>query len=86
MCTGAHRSPNADQPPSIEGSPPSVKLVYKTLEYEGPLTQKQLVEQTNLARPTVSNALSELERDGLVRERFYAHDARQRLYVLETDE
>lgn len=59
-----------------------MKLVYKTLEYEGPLTQKQLVEQTQLARSTVSEALAQLEREGLVEERFYASDARQRLYAL----
>lgn len=85
MCTGTQRPRPTDGPP-IEDASPSVKLVYKTLEYEGPLTQKALVEQTDLARPTVASALSELEEDGVVREEFYAPDARQRLYVLETDD
>lgn len=82
VCTGTCRSHPDEQAAQVDEFSPSVKLVYKTLEYEGPLTQKQLVEQTQLARSTVSEAVTRLERVGLVEERFLASDARQRLYVL----
>lgn len=83
---GTRRSQKEEQRTPIENHSPSDKLVYKTLEYEGPLTQKKLVEQTRLSARTVRKALSELEDKQLVEERIHASDARQRLYVLAGDE
>jgi len=62
--------------------PPSAKLVYKVLEYDGPLTQKRLVEESMLSARTVRYALERLEDCGHVEERVYFADARQSLYEL----
>ena len=66
--------------------PPSAKLVAKTLEYEGDLTQSQLVESTLLPARTVRYALTELENHNIVSARFSFHDARKRIYALELNE
>lgn len=70
------------QMPSIEDLPPSAKLVYKVLEYNGPLTQKQIVEASMLSQRTVRDALGRLEDVGVVSEDVYIPDARQNLYEL----
>ena len=64
--------------------PPSAKLVYKVLEYDGPLTQKRLVEESMLSARTVRYALERLEDCGHVEEGVYFADARQSLYELTT--
>lgn len=69
----------------LDDAPPSAKLVYKTLEYEGALTQGQLIEETLLAPRTVRHALTELEDRGVVREDVYFADARKRLYSLQVE-
>lgn len=61
---------------------PSAKLVYKVLEYNGELTQKQIAEKFLLAPRTVRYALNELESAGVVEDDIYFADARQRLYRL----
>lgn len=66
----------------VADAPPSAKLVYKTLEYEGKLTQSQLVEETLLSARTVRYALSELQERGVIQEEIYFADARKRLYSL----
>lgn len=81
MCTTTHR-PAPDPEPTIERLPPSAKLVYKTLEYEGPLTQKAIAERSRLPTRTVRDAIRSLEDHDYVDERLYTGDARQRLYVL----
>ena len=62
--------------------PPSAKLVFKVLEYDGPLTQKQIVEESMLSARTVRYALERLEGIGIVDEDIYFADARQSLYRL----
>lgn len=66
----------------VRGMPPSAKLVFKVLEMEGELTQRQLTERTLLPARTVRYALSELEQRGVVEKRFSFADARQRCYSL----
>ncbi len=66
----------------LEDLPPSAKLVYKVLEYDGPLTQKRIVEETMLSARTVRYALERLEDRGVVDEDVYFADARQSLYQL----
>ncbi|MFB6070985.1 MAG: winged helix-turn-helix transcriptional regulator [Halanaeroarchaeum sp.] len=66
----------------LQDGPPSAKLVFKVLEYDGPLTQKQLVEESMLSARTVRYALQRLEDCGVVEERIYFADARQNLYEL----
>lgn len=65
---------------TLHDLPPSAKLVYKVLEYDGPLTQKQLVDETMLAPRTVRYALERLDEADAVDERVYVADARQTLY------
>jgi len=66
----------------IEDLPPSAKLVFKVLEYDGPLTQKQIVEESMLSARTVRYALERLENIGIVDEDVYFADARQSLYEI----
>ena len=67
---------------TIADVPPSAKLVYKVLEYDGALTQKQIVEQSMLSQRTVRDALARLREIGAVTEEVYIPDARQNLYEL----
>jgi DNA-binding MarR family transcriptional regulator len=62
--------------------PPSAKLVYKVLEYNGPLTQKGIVEESMLSARTVRYALERLEGIDVVDEDVYFADARQNLYEI----
>lgn len=71
---------------TLEELPPSAKLVYKTLEYEGSLTQGQIAAQSLLPSRTVRYALSTLQDEGVVDEELYIQDARKRLYSLSSDE
>ncbi|MBX0296808.1 winged helix-turn-helix transcriptional regulator [Haloarcula nitratireducens] len=68
----------------LADAPPSAKLVYKTLEYEGELTQGQLVDETRLSVRTVRYALRELQDRDVIREEIYFADARKRLYSLKS--
>lgn len=62
--------------------PPSAKLVYKVLEYNGPLTQKGIVKESMLSARTVRYALERLEGINAVDEDVYFADARQNLYEI----
>ena len=62
--------------------PPSAKLVYKVLEYNGQLTQKGIVEESMLSARTVRYALERLEEIGAISEDVYFADARQNLYEI----
>lgn len=67
--------------------PPSAKLVYKVLEYNGALTQKGIVEESMLSARTVRYALERLDEVGVIEEDVYFADARQNLYeIVEPDE
>jgi len=67
---------------AVRDLPPSAKLVYKALEYEGPMTQSQLAAETLLPSRTVRDALSRLEDIEAVEERIFVPDARKSTYVL----
>ena len=71
-----------DEEESLDDLPPSAKLVFKVLEYNGPLTQKGIVEESMLSARTVRYALERLEGIGVVDEDVYFADARQNLYQL----
>lgn len=64
----------------LEDLPPSAKLVFKVLQYDGPLTQKQIVEESMLSARTVRYALERLEAIDAIDEDVYFADARQSLY------
>jgi len=62
--------------------PPSSKLLLKTLEYEGSLTQKDLANKTLLPGRTVRLALSHLLKKGYVKKKVSIRDARQKIYEI----
>lgn len=62
--------------------PPSAKLILKTLEYEGALSQKDLVARTMLPERTIRLSLSHLINQGYVKKKTSLRDARQRIYEL----
>ena len=70
----------------IDSLAPSAKLVAKVLEYEGPLTQKELIHQSQLSSRTVRNALNQLERIDVVEKGVCIDDARQNSYRLVADD
>lgn len=61
--------------------PLSAKFVFKTLEYNGLLTQKEIAEESGLPNRTVRYALNVLNEEGLIEKRIHK-DARQTLYGL----
>ncbi|MFB6155330.1 MAG: ArsR family transcriptional regulator [Haloferacaceae archaeon] len=71
---------------SLDDLPPSAKLVFKVLEYNGSMTQKGIVEESMLSARTVRYALERLEGIGVVDEDVYFADARQNLYQLTGEE
>ena len=60
--------------------PPSAKLVYKVLEYEGELTQAEIASESRLCPRTVRYALGKLEARDVVDSRIHLEDARQSVY------
>jgi len=60
--------------------PPSAKLVYKILSYEGNLTQKEVINISNLPERTVRYALELLLKKMLITRQPYLNDARQTVY------
>ena len=62
--------------------PPSAKLILKTLEYEGELSQKDLSKRTMLPERTIRLSLSHLIQRGYVRKKTSLRDARQKTYEL----
>ena len=72
-------------PDGLQEMPPSSKLVYKVLEHDGQLTQRQLADHSLLPTRTVRYALDRLRDEDIVEERLYLQDARKRLYRLAGD-
>lgn len=62
--------------------PPSSKLLLKTLEYEGSMTQRELAIQTLLPNRTVRMALTRLVKRGYVKRKTSVRDARSKIYEI----
>jgi len=62
--------------------PPSAKLILKILEYEGKLTQRELIEESKLPPRTVRYALSLLLEQGLITKRTMLRDSRFSIYSI----
>jgi NAD+ kinase len=62
--------------------PPSSKLLLKILEYEGSMTQKELISKTLLPSRTVRLALKHLMENGHIRRKISMRDARQKIYEI----
>jgi len=65
---------------------PSAKLVYVVLAREGPMTQRQLADETRLVQRTIRSGLDDLEDAGLVTSSLYIPDARKDLYDVVVDD
>ncbi len=65
---------------AVSTLPPSAKLVYKTLQYEGPMSQAQLADASLLPQRTVRHALKKLESVDAIEESVYLMDARKSSY------
>jgi transcription initiation factor IIE alpha subunit len=63
--------------------PPSSKLVYKVLEYEGAMTQEEIALESRLCPRTVRYALGTLTDHDVVDSRVSLADARQSKYWIE---
>lgn len=63
--------------------PPSSKLVYKVLEYEGAMTQEEIAAESRLCPRTVRYALGTLRDHDVVESRVSLADARQSKYWIE---
>ncbi|MGC9103843.1 MAG: sugar kinase [Candidatus Methanodesulfokora sp.] len=61
--------------------PPSAKLILKVIEYEGPLSRKEIVERTLLPERTVRYAISQLLRRGLISRSMDPRNPRQQIYA-----
>jgi len=70
---------------TVQDLPPSAKLVLKVLEYNGGLTQKEIVEKSRLSQRTVRDALERLQEHDVVQKDIYIPDARQNLYQLDVE-
>ena len=62
--------------------PPSSKLLLKILEYEGSMTQKELVSKSHLPDRTVRMAMSHLLEKGYVKRKVSIRDSRQKIYEI----
>ncbi|HXY87728.1 MAG TPA: helix-turn-helix domain-containing protein [Candidatus Acidoferrales bacterium] len=62
--------------------PPSVKLVFKTLERNGTMTLSEIERETYLPYRTVRYAINRLKAEGIILKIFYIKDARKSLYRL----
>jgi DNA-binding MarR family transcriptional regulator len=69
----------------IDELPPSAKLVFKVLEYNRQMTQKEIADETRLSVRTVRYALNRLTEKGLVEQVPCLTDGRQTLYDLSDD-
>ena len=67
-------------PERTKNLPPSAKLVYKILVYEGNLTQKEIINLSYLPERTVRYALDLLLKKRLITQKPYLNDARQTVY------
>jgi NAD+ kinase len=70
--------------PLHKDAPPSAKFLYKLLEYEGAMTQAEMIRESNLSARTVRNALGYLLAEGIVVKEPSLRDARQDVYNLRT--
>ena len=65
-----------------KNAPPSAKYIYRILQYEGPMTQKEVAESSMLPKRTVRSALDYLVKHGLVARQTSLRDTRQSIYLV----
>lgn len=67
---------------ALQEGPPSARFVMKLLEYEGPLTQQEMIRESGLSPRTIRNAVTFLLSHGFVSKEPNLRDARQDVYRL----
>ena len=70
--------------PYIDDAPPSAKFILKLLQYEGPLTQKDIISLSSLQIRTVRHGISYLKKKDLIEENKTLRDARFSIYRLKS--
>ncbi len=70
--------------PYIDDAPPSAKFILKLLQYEGPLTQKDIISLSALQVRTVRHGISYLKKKDLIEENKTLRDARFNIYRLKS--
>ncbi|MBX0296890.1 winged helix-turn-helix transcriptional regulator [Haloarcula nitratireducens] len=75
-------NPPDGQSMSVAELPPSSKLVFKILQYEGELTQKQIAEKAILSPRTVRSAVTRLEEADEIVSWTKCGDARKKIYTI----
>jgi NAD+ kinase len=68
--------------PVLADAPPSARFVLKLLEYEGPLTQQEMIRESGLSPRTIRNALTFLLSHEFITKEPSLRDARQDVYTL----
>lgn len=68
--------------PPLVDAPPSARFVLKLLEFEGPLTQQEMIRESGLSPRTIRNAVTFLLSHGFVTKEPSLRDARQDVYTL----
>jgi len=63
-------------------APPSAKFIYKILEYEGKMTQKEIISESNLPSRTVRHSLDYLIDMGFIEKHLTLRDTRQSIYMI----
>ncbi len=66
----------------LKNSSPSAKFIFKVLELENSLTQKEIINITKLPVRTVRRALEDLLKREIIAKRPFISDPRQDLYIL----
>jgi len=66
----------------LKDMPPSAKLIYKVLEYEGPLTYRELLIKSGLPARTLRYALNKLLSRGIIIKSHLDRDVRKMIYML----
>lgn len=66
--------------------PPSAKLVLKTIEYEGPMTAREVAAKTLLPPRTVRHAISILTQKGLIGRSPHLRDLRSDIFYIISEE
>ncbi|MCD6414013.1 MAG: NAD(+)/NADH kinase [Candidatus Diapherotrites archaeon] len=67
---------------AIRGESPSSKFILKVIEFEGPLTQKEIIKATQLPARTIRRNLERLIKKGLIIKKPFLEDPRQSLYMI----
>lgn len=78
----AYSNSSIGEIPQIEDLPPSSKLVFKMLQYNGEMKMAELIEETLLCERTTHFAVNRLIDAEVIDERPCLQDARQEIYFI----